>query len=115
MFAAVGSPALTLTRTITITRSIHPSPSPSPSPNPTLKPNLFPSPNPNPNPKSNQASELRLYGRWQTIAYVPPTAQGGVVPRSEHGHVELWTDAHLPYATARLREPHVMQVARQLG
>ena len=65
--------------------------------------------------RASEASEVRLYGRWQTIAYVPPTAQGGVVPRSSHGHVEMWTDAHLPYGTARLREPHVMQVARQLG
>ena len=65
--------------------------------------------------RASEASELRLYGRWQTIAYVPPTAQGGVVPRSAHGHVELWSEAHLPYGTVRLKQPKVAQVARELG
>ena len=65
--------------------------------------------------RAAEASEVLLYGRWQTIAYVPPTAQDGVVPRSQYGHVELWSEAHLPYGTVVLREAGVAQVARQLG
>ena len=56
-----------------------------------------------------------LYGSWQTIPYVAPPAVGGVVPRSAHGHVELWTAAHLPFGTVHLRAPHVAAAAKQLG
>lgn len=29
----------------------------------------------------------RLYGRWQTAPWVPPTAEGGQVPKNERGNV----------------------------
>ena len=61
------------------------------------------------------APETALYGEWQTVPHAPGCAVGGVVPRSRHGHVELWTAAHLPHGTVHLREPHVMLAARQLG
>ena len=63
----------------------------------------------------NEPIETSLYGAWQTIKYVPPPAVNGIVPRSSHGHVELWTAAHLPAGTVQLRQPHVAQAARRLG
>ena len=59
--------------------------------------------------------DTALYGEWQTAPHAPGCAVRGVVPRSRHGHVELWTAAHLPHGTVHLREPHVMLAARQLG
>ena len=56
-----------------------------------------------------------LFGSWQTQPYVPPSAVAGVVPRSPHGHVELWTARHLPFGTVHLREAHVATAAKQLG
>ena len=53
---------------------------------------------------AGEEEEQLLYGEWQTV-YVPPAAVDGKVPRSAHGHVELWTDAHLPAGTTRLRTP----------
>ena len=34
-----------------------------------------------------QAAGLKLYGRWQTDAWQPPVAEGGLVPKNEHGNV----------------------------
>jgi len=64
---------------------------------------------------AGEEEEQLFYGEWQTVAYVPPAAVDGKVPRSAHGHVELWTEAHLPAGTTRLRVPQVAQAARQLG
>jgi xeroderma pigmentosum group C-complementing protein len=56
-----------------------------------------------------------LFGEWQTIEHVPAMAINGIVPRSTHGHVELWTERHLPYGTVHLRGAHVLKAAKQLG
>ena len=56
-----------------------------------------------------------LFGEWQTRPHVPGMATDGVVPRSRHGHVELWTERHLPYGTVHLRQPQVAKAAKQLG
>ena len=37
----------------------------------------------------------RLYGEWQTAAWAPPAARGGVVPKNERGNVNV-----PPYAQA---------------
>ena len=47
--------------------------------------------------------QMELFGEWQTYAYEPPRAIDGVVPRSARGHVEMWTEAHLPLGTVWLR------------
>ena len=49
------------------------------------------------------------------MVHIPATAIDGQVPRSSHGHVELWTERHLPYGTVHMREPGVIQAAKQLG
>jgi len=59
--------------------------------------------------------EMGFFGVWQTDEYIPPYATDGIVPRSSHGHVELWSAAHLPIGTVQLRQPNVAQAARQLG
>jgi hypothetical protein len=56
-----------------------------------------------------------LFGEWQTYAYEPPTALNGVVPRSARGHVEMWTEGHLPLKTRWLRQPHALGVAKKLS
>ena len=61
------------------------------------------------------APSTAWYGEWQVQPYVPPRAVGGVVPRSSHGHVELWSEHHLPRGTVHLREPHVAQAAKMLS
>ena len=61
------------------------------------------------------ADKTALFGEWQTREYVPPLVTDGVVPRSARGHVEMWTDAHLPRGAAHLKAPRVARVARDLG
>ncbi|VDN12146.1 unnamed protein product [Dibothriocephalus latus] len=39
---------------------------------------------------------VELYGPWQVEDYVPPVAENGVVPRNEHGNVELFKPSMLP-------------------
>jgi hypothetical protein len=31
----------------------------------------------------------RLYGEWQTVAWAPPAARDGVVPKNERGNVNV--------------------------
>lgn len=64
---------------------------------------------------AGQAEQSSLFGEWQTYAYEPPAAIGGLVPRSARGHVEMWSEGHLPLGTRWLRQPHLLAVAKKLG
>lgn len=59
---------------------------------------------------------INLYGRWQTIPWVPPVAEGGVVPKNERGNVECPPLASsLPFGTVHIALPNVAPVCRSLG
>ncbi len=66
-------------------------------------------------PSAEDDEGMPLYGEWQTDPYEPPPAVDGIVPRSEHNHVELWTEKHLPRGTVHLRDAYVAQAAKKLG
>lgn len=36
---------------------------------------------------ASAAKETRLYGRWQTVDWIPPQAKHGIVPKNERGNV----------------------------
>ena len=57
-----------------------------------------------------------LFGEWQTMQHVPAMASNGKVPRSAHGHVEMWTARHLPIGCVHIRNaPKIGHAAKQLG
>jgi hypothetical protein len=59
-----------------------------------------------------------LFGDWQVIEHVPLMACDGKVPRSSHGHVELWTARHLPIGCVHISAAQagkLGQAAKQLG
>ena len=59
---------------------------------------------------------VELFGEWQTVAWRPPAARDGRVPKDEWGHVELWSPACLPPGTAHLpAAPGLVAVVQRLG
>lgn len=56
-------------------------------------------------PKEPDASKgTQLYGRWQTVEWVPPQAQNGTVPKNERGNVLCPPLAHaLPLVSPHLQ------------
>lgn len=56
-----------------------------------------------------------LYGEWQVEDFTPPEALNGVVPRNDHGNVDLFTPAMLPKGCVRVNEPEAWKVAKLLG
>lgn len=62
---------------------------------------------------SNQ-EDSQLFGIWQTQPWTPPTAVGGIVPRSSLGNVDLWTPAHLPLGCTHLPYHRVQAAAKAL-
>nr|CCA17390.1 DNA repair protein putative [Albugo laibachii Nc14]CCA24369.1 DNA repair protein putative [Albugo laibachii Nc14] len=62
-----------------------------------------------------QQREVALYGRWQTDAFVPPIVVDGIVPKNEHGNIELWSEHHLPVGATHLRMRHITSAASKLG
>ena len=58
-----------------------------------------------------------LYGEWQTIEFVPPTAKNGKVPRGEHGNVELWdkNPALMPGGCCHVEAPWIQQTCNELN
>lgn len=58
----------------------------------------------------------RLYGEWQTVAWAPPAARDGQVPKNERGNVNVPPYAQaLPAGTVHLRFPRMAPVCRGLG
>ncbi|EQC39646.1 hypothetical protein SDRG_03077 [Saprolegnia diclina VS20] len=58
---------------------------------------------------------MSLFGEWQTQEYVAPPVIDGVVPKNEHGNIELWSDHCLPKGSVHLQLPRVAKVAKSLG
>lgn len=46
---------------------------------------------------------VELFGPWQVEDYVPPVAENGIVPRNEHGNVELFKPCMLPIGCVHVR------------
>ncbi|OQR95109.1 DNA repair protein [Achlya hypogyna] len=58
---------------------------------------------------------ISLFGEWQTRVYEAPPVVAGVVPKNEHGNIELWSPQCLPCGAVHLQLPRVAKVARTLG
>ncbi|KAK0159551.1 hypothetical protein PV327_010648 [Microctonus hyperodae] len=58
---------------------------------------------------------LELFGHWQTMAYVPPEAKNGKVPRNEYGNVDLFKKCMLPKGTVHIDLPGLFRVAKKLN
>lgn len=61
-----------------------------------------------------EGNHLVLYGKWQTEPLCLPHAIGGIVPKNERGHVDVWSEKCLPPGTVHLRLPRVAPVAKRL-
>ncbi|GAB2211080.1 hypothetical protein Drorol1_Dr00016371 [Drosera rotundifolia] len=58
---------------------------------------------------------VSLYGKWQTEPLCLPYAVNGIVPKNEHGQVDVWSEKCLPPGTVHLRLPRLVRVAKRLG
>lgn len=56
-----------------------------------------------------------LFGKWQTETLQLPSAVGGIVPKNERGHVDVWSEKCLPPGTVHLRMQRLVPVAKRLG
>ncbi|KAL0479051.1 hypothetical protein AKO1_007894 [Acrasis kona] len=56
-----------------------------------------------------------LFGEWQTLIYVAPTAVDGIVPKNERGQVDLWHERMLPKKTVHLNIRGIGKVAKKLN
>lgn len=63
---------------------------------------------------STPRSMTALFGRWQTEAWQPARAVGGIVPRNERGQVDVWSEKCIPPGTVHLRFPRLVPVAQRL-
>ncbi|KAL7058084.1 hypothetical protein AAHC03_016598 [Spirometra sp. Aus1] len=57
---------------------------------------------------------VELFGPWQVEDYVPPVAQNGVVPRNEHGNVELFKPSMLPIGCVHICLSGIQHIAKRL-
>ncbi|VDK32858.1 unnamed protein product [Taenia asiatica] len=58
---------------------------------------------------------VELFGPWQVEEYVPPVAENGIVPRNEHGNVELFKPCMLPIGCVHVRLAGIQHIAKRLG
>ncbi|XP_053695219.1 DNA repair protein complementing XP-C cells homolog [Sabethes cyaneus] len=63
---------------------------------------------------SISGGQTELFGAWQVQDYEPPVAQGGVVPRSAYGNVELFRPCMLPKGTVHLQLPGLNKVCKRI-
>ena len=57
---------------------------------------------------------LEVFGKWQTVLYVPPPAVNGKVPRNEYGNVELFKPWMLPKGCAHIPINGMTRLLRKL-
>ncbi|ETV99928.1 hypothetical protein H310_07953 [Aphanomyces invadans] len=62
-----------------------------------------------------EAEQLPLFGLWQTEKFAAAPVVDGIVPKNEHGNIEIWSEAHLPAGSVHIRLPRAKVVAMQLG
>ncbi|KAJ4760239.1 DNA repair protein complementing XP-C cells [Rhynchospora pubera] len=55
-----------------------------------------------------------LYGKWQLEPLQLRHAENGIVPKNEHGNVEVWSEKCIPPGTVHLRLPRLVPVAKRL-
>jgi xeroderma pigmentosum group C-complementing protein len=65
--------------------------------------------------KRKNLPDVALYGPWQTNPFLPVQAEGGKVPKNDHGNVELFHPDNLPLGTVHIDLPRVSITARKLG
>ncbi|CAH8436104.1 unnamed protein product [Dicrocoelium dendriticum] len=63
----------------------------------------------------NTPATVELFGPWQLEDYKPPVAQNGVVPRNEHGTVDMFKPCMLPIGCAHICLTGIQHVAKKLG
>ncbi|XP_078180088.1 DNA repair protein Rad4 family isoform X1 [Carex rostrata] len=59
-------------------------------------------------------ANLELYGKWQLEPLQLPHAINGIVPKNEHGNVEVWSEKCIPPGTVHLRLPRLVPVVKRL-
>ena len=60
-------------------------------------------------------ADLSVYGEWQTQQHVAALLVDGVVPKNEHGNIEIWSSADIPENAQHIRTPRMSRVAKSLG
>ncbi|CAL8083939.1 unnamed protein product [Calicophoron daubneyi] len=63
----------------------------------------------------DQEAMVNVYGSWQVEDYQPPEAKDGVVPRNEHGTVDMFKPCMLPVGCAHLCLTGIQHIAKRLG
>ncbi|KAJ3705821.1 hypothetical protein LUZ61_009526 [Rhynchospora tenuis] len=63
--------------------------------------------------EQNEANS-ELYGKWQLEPLQLRHAENGIVPKNEHGNVEVWSEKCIPPGTVHLRLPRLVPVAKRL-
>ena len=58
--------------------------------------------------------DIALYGEWQTEPWTPPAAVGGLVPKNDHGNVDLYGNALPPPGTVHVNLPRVSKTAKSM-
>mmetsp|Transcript_10014 Transcript_10014/g.15011 ORF Transcript_10014/g.15011 Transcript_10014/m.15011 type:complete len:431 (+) Transcript_10014:170-1462(+) len=59
---------------------------------------------------------LELFGHWQTIEWKrQEVKEDGKIPRGKYGHVEVWTESHIPKGCAHVDRPRIASIAKKLG
>ncbi|KAJ3677429.1 hypothetical protein LUZ60_003153 [Juncus effusus] len=63
---------------------------------------------------NNNNNNIELYGKWQLEPLQLPHAINGIVPKNEHGNVEVWSEKCVPPGTVHLRLPRLVPLAKLL-
>ncbi|GAU93568.1 hypothetical protein RvY_05493-2 [Ramazzottius varieornatus] len=66
-------------------------------------------------PSTCKEESSGLFGRWQTEDYTPPVAENGIVPRNEHGNVDMFKPSMLPIGCAHIHIKDIHKVAKRLN
>eukprot|EP00252_Welwitschia_mirabilis_P020330 TRINITY_DN4959_c0_g1_i1.p1 TRINITY_DN4959_c0_g1~~TRINITY_DN4959_c0_g1_i1.p1 ORF type:complete len:1028 (+),score=241.22 TRINITY_DN4959_c0_g1_i1:204-3287(+) len=65
--------------------------------------------------ESSQGGNVNLFGKWQTEPLQLPPAHGGIVPKNERGHVDVWSEKCLPPGTVHMRMQRLVPLVKKLG
>ncbi|XP_027192928.1 DNA repair protein RAD4 isoform X3 [Cicer arietinum] len=63
---------------------------------------------------TDSKENIKLYGKWQLEPLNLPCAVNGIVPKNDHGQVDVWSEKCLPPGTVHLRFPRAHVVAKRL-
>lgn len=67
--------------------------------------------------KDDRATNLGLFGEWQTESFEPPEVISGILPMNKYNNIEIWDgdERYVPKGAVLLREKYAIQCAKQLG